>query len=134
MSARARTVVRLSEKGSTQYERLQELRRQHRDELMARLGELRDALTPADAVEVNDVEALCDKSSSTGISAALVEITSRTLRNVETALARLESGSYGICTDCGAEIPAERLRALPAAERCRACQELADVGHKVLAA
>jgi len=121
-------------KTSEHYERLEELRREHREELKARIGELRVALTPTDAVEVNDNEALCDNSFSAGMSAAIVEITSRTLQDVESALERLESGTYGRCSDCGAEIRAARLRAMPSAERCRDCQELADAVRMVLAA
>jgi DnaK suppressor protein len=116
------------------YERLEELRRERREELEARIGQLRAGLTPADAVEVNDIEALCDNSSSAGISAAIVEIVSRTLQDIESALERLESGTYGRCSNCGAEIRAARLRAMPSAERCRDCQELADADCVVLAA
>ena len=39
------------------------------------------------------------------------------------ALARLDSGDYGVCADCGEDIPAERLQAQPFAIRCTACQE-----------
>jgi RNA polymerase-binding transcription factor DksA len=37
---------------------------------------------------------------------------------VEQALQRLADGKYGICVDCGKEIPAERLKAMPEAIRC----------------
>jgi DnaK suppressor protein len=39
------------------------------------------------------------------------------------ALARLESGDYGTCIDCGEQIPAARLQAQPFAIRCIGCQE-----------
>jgi RNA polymerase-binding transcription factor DksA len=39
-------------------------------------------------------------------------------RNVEIALERLAEGTYGTCVDCGREIPAERLEAIPEAIRC----------------
>ena len=134
MSTPGRTALTVPGTASAKYERLEELRRQYREDLKARLGQLRVALTPADAVEVNDLEALCDNSSSAGISAAIVEITSRTLQDIEGALDRLESGTYGRCSDCGAEIPVTRLRAKPFAERCRDCQELAHADRNVLAA
>ena len=38
--------------------------------------------------------------------------------NVETALARLRSGDYGKCVDCGKDIPPARLEAIPEAIRC----------------
>lgn len=37
---------------------------------------------------------------------------------IEGALQRLDDGTYGTCTTCGEPIPAERLEALPAADRC----------------
>ena len=40
------------------------------------------------------------------------------LRQVEEALARIESGEYGRCSDCGKEIPVERLEAVPWTTLC----------------
>lgn len=42
---------------------------------------------------------------------------------VEAALQRIEDGSYGVCIDCGVDIPAPRLHATPETPRCLACQE-----------
>ena len=35
------------------------------------------------------------------------------LEQVEAALARLDKGTFGACTNCGKQIPAERLEAIP---------------------
>jgi DnaK suppressor protein len=48
------------------------------------------------------------------------------LRQVKGALARLEDGSYGICMHCEEEINPKRLAAVPWAQFCIQCQELAD--------
>ncbi len=40
------------------------------------------------------------------------------LRQVESALARIESGAYGTCEVCGKQIPVERLEAMPSATLC----------------
>jgi len=40
------------------------------------------------------------------------------LTDVERALARLESGDYGVCEMCGKKIAEERLEARPAARYC----------------
>lgn len=45
------------------------------------------------------------------------------LRDIDAAFARMKSGDFGICADCGAEIPPQRLLAHPAAKRCMACQQ-----------
>ncbi len=42
---------------------------------------------------------------------------------VQTALGRLESGQYGSCEECDEPIVLRRLKALPWATRCVACQE-----------
>ncbi|MCR9262285.1 MAG: TraR/DksA family transcriptional regulator [Pseudomonadaceae bacterium] len=40
------------------------------------------------------------------------------------ALTRIEEGTYGVCTNCGEEISAGRLQALPAAGLCFDCADL----------
>ena len=48
------------------------------------------------------------------------------LRQIESALVRLDEGVYGDCADCGEAIPLERLRVQPAALRCARCQEAVE--------
>jgi RNA polymerase-binding protein DksA len=43
------------------------------------------------------------------------------LNEVEAALARIETGTYGLCEACGKEIPRKRLDAAPYVARCAAC-------------
>lgn len=43
------------------------------------------------------------------------------LNDVATALARFESGTYGVCSSCGADIEEGRLKAYPAADTCMKC-------------
>jgi DnaK suppressor protein len=45
------------------------------------------------------------------------------LAEIDAALARIEAGSYGQCTDCGVDIAPARLQASPEAPRCISCQE-----------
>lgn len=49
------------------------------------------------------------------------------LSEVSQALLRIADGSYGICLNCGAEIPERRLNALPWAALCLSCQQICDV-------
>ena len=59
------------------------------------------------------------------ITARLVIEASRVLYHCEhgEAIARLDTGEYGLCFECGGEIAVRRLRALPFAVRCRAYEE-----------
>ncbi len=47
----------------------------------------------------------------------------RLLRDVNAALARIREGSYGECLECDGPIGERRLRAVPQARHCIACQE-----------
>lgn len=42
---------------------------------------------------------------------------------IDAALKRIEAGTYGVCTDCGVDIPAARLHAAPETPRCIDCQD-----------
>jgi len=44
------------------------------------------------------------------------------LDEIHAAQARLESGSFGVCEDCGGTIPLPRLRAVPWSRHCLDCQ------------
>ncbi len=46
------------------------------------------------------------------------------LRALEQARVRFPTDAFGMCPDCGAEIPFERLSVQPAALRCIDCQRL----------
>ena len=46
----------------------------------------------------------------------------QTLKLVNDALARFDNGTYGLCLDCGQEIDAARLEAIPYAPLCLSCQ------------
>lgn len=43
------------------------------------------------------------------------------IRQIDEALQRIEDGTYGSCTNCGNDIPVERLRFLPHASLCVDC-------------
>lgn len=56
------------------------------------------------------------------LAQALDERETAELNAIDAALQRVASGAYGLCTDCGAAIPAARLHANPTALRCIGCQ------------
>ncbi|MFA5513620.1 MAG: TraR/DksA family transcriptional regulator [Sphaerochaetaceae bacterium] len=53
---------------------------------------------------------------------ALNQHAANRLKSVEAALTRLRNGRYGVCLQCGAPIPEERLRAIPYAVLCIKCK------------
>jgi DnaK suppressor protein len=50
------------------------------------------------------------------------------LQQIDQALARIEEGSYGLCTNCSNPIPEKRLEAVPWTPYCVDCMELSEKG------
>ena len=74
-------------------------------------GEVRDAGDESVVVEHTDVRT------------ALLQRDARELNDLQSALVRLDGGSYGTCVECSLDIEPARLRALPTARRCSTCQQ-----------
>jgi DnaK suppressor protein len=52
---------------------------------------------------------------------AIVGSLTETLADIEHALAKIDSGAYGTCEECGKAIGEARLEAMPAARLCIEC-------------
>lgn len=82
--------------------------------------------TEEGGIEIASDEGFADSAASTSEKSellALVERLRETLADVDDALNRMGSGSYGVCEGCGDEIPIQRLEARPQARLCMSCQE-----------
>ena len=98
---------------------LLERRRAIQDEVQSRIrhgrtdrpNDVRDDLEHSDADSQGDLEL------------ALLQMRADTLVRVDEALVRLDAGKYGSCAECEGEIAEPRLRALPFAVRCQACEQ-----------
>lgn len=53
----------------------------------------------------------------------LAEVAASELQQIDDALARMDAGTYGVCTNCGRPIPSARLEVRPFAVHCVACAE-----------
>lgn len=62
------------------------------------------------------------------VSAAVVDHRARQLEQIDRAIADIDAGRYGICRECGEEIPKARLKVMPFATRCVACQARLESG------
>ena len=73
--------------------------------------------------EVGDDLEHSDADIQESLERALLQMRAETLTRVDEALVRLDAGQYGFCRECESEIAEPRLRALPFAVRCQACEE-----------
>jgi len=97
-------------------------REQLRGEVLDHLNGIEDSAMTELHGQVHDSgeESIADMLAD--VSIASLEQQSREIAALESALARIRSGRYGVCVDCEIDIEIERLRANPAAERCYDCQ------------
>ncbi len=73
--------------------------------------------------EVRDDFAHADVDLQGDIDVEMLQMRAENLTRIDEALLRLDASQYGFCIECAGEIAARRLRALPFAVRCRACEE-----------
>jgi len=57
---------------------------------------------------------------------AIEETAEAELDHIHLALERMEAGTFALCEECGREIGADRLRAVPYANHCQPCEEKAE--------
>jgi DnaK suppressor protein len=101
------------------------------------LEELRASAPSAHLMPVEDAHEVkthadeAEAERAADVYMAEVEVDYTRLEEIERALGRMEDGRYGICEDCGTEIPRARLLAQPAAVRCIACQTAAEARHRI---
>ncbi|MBF8275203.1 MAG: dksA [Candidatus Brocadiaceae bacterium] len=59
----------------------------------------------------------------------LIENGEEGLRNIDTALEKMDDGSYGVCEICSKKINKERLKAVPYAKLCIDCQREEEIDN-----
>jgi len=112
-------------KGVTDHERYEVLKsmlEDRRREIQDKLRSLPETLPVVDAT-VRDAEEQSVDDFVQEMDFALMEMKAQSLGKIDEAIRRVETGVYGVCAECGAEIAAARLKALPFATLCVSCQE-----------
>ena len=97
----------------------------HRDRgrhIVSSKTEHKAVLDPLKQLEREGFDVTCLKPDASGIELAGLARDADELNHVLEAMARMESGRYGMCADCGAPIAYERLLAQPQAARCIRCE------------
>jgi DnaK suppressor protein len=126
MAKAAKRTTAVAAPESTRYDELKRMLEERQRELTHEVqGRIRGVR--ADGAEkpheVMDQGETSEVDIQEDIELALIQMKAETLNKINEALARLETGRYGLCFECGDEITEARLRALPFAVRCKDCEE-----------
>lgn len=107
----------------------------HEDALRAKQRELVDSYmrdkAAGNASPDDGIQDLADKAASAyskELNFSLSDSERNLLMLIEESFNRMKDGSYGTCTNCGAEIGEKRLQAVPWTPFCIDCQELQEKG------
>jgi DnaK suppressor protein len=101
---------------------LEARRRELEASVRGQLWTLRAEHAAADHLTTLDDGGISDFDTQEDIALALVEMKLETLERIDAALERVDAGQYGRCVECGDDIAAARLGALPFAVRCLECE------------
>ena len=108
--------------GPERLEAIRESLRQKRSELVDQQAVQLSALHAPDKHHLADLEEMASDTVDTDSLCALVDINSSTLAEIDTALVKIDEGTYGICELCEKPIHPDRLEVLPFASLCVKCQ------------
>lgn len=90
-----------------------------REDLVAQLTELGHG--PGGLTYDSNFADTSQVTAERGEAEALAVKLKHTLEDVETALGKIEAGTYGVCETCGKAIAPGRLEAMPTAHECIDC-------------
>jgi len=93
---------------------------QMRDDLVNIVQKIRPEA--AADMEVGDEADLATQSAEKELRFELSDNERQMLDSIEAALRKISQGSYGLCESCRKKIPRERLKVIPQARYCVACQ------------
>jgi len=107
---------------------------EERERVQKAIANLRDDHPGSLDEEVEEIAATSDNHLAETASATLDREIDYTLEEnsghvlvaLDAALKRIDEGTYGTCTNCGGEIPAERLEAYPWASLCIDCKRKSE--------
>ncbi|BCX15901.1 MAG: DnaK suppressor protein [Candidatus Parcubacteria bacterium] len=87
------------------------------------LAEIKEAETPVDMGDEPGTDDETEEAEEYFNKASTLASLKTKLGNIESALIKIEKGTYGICEDCGKEIEEEVLEMTPEARYCKECNK-----------
>ncbi len=80
-----------------------------------------------------DLEEIASDTHDTDSLCEIMDIEASQIDQIDLALTKIDNGTYGVCEDCGQEIPLLRLEALPFASQCIGCKRRAEIAGQIAA-
>ncbi len=117
-------------------QQLDEFKKQLKAQYLQLREEIRQNLLRSDNENFKELAGSVHDVSDEALADLLVDINNATIdrqiqeiRDIDAALLRIASKTYGECIDCQQPIAVQRLQAYPTAKRCLSCQEVYERTH-----
>ncbi|RME01940.1 MAG: TraR/DksA family transcriptional regulator [Calditrichaeota bacterium] len=104
---------------------------EERNRVLGGLDMLTQNLEGAAEAKVAEFEEAARNEREREYLSSLISQDIEEMTEINEALKRILDGTYGICVDCGKEIPQARLEAKPTALRCVECQHKLEMQKKI---
>ena len=116
---------------AAQLDELKQLLLARRNELKGDMAQNLANLAPAErnAGSVSQDESARLKNQTREVDAVLTTLDAEELARIERALDAMAAGDYGLCDECGCQIPFERLKIEPMTQHCVACKSAWEQKH-----
>ena len=117
---KAATVNSTQKKTRIEYQQIKKMLQKMRMDIITELSKKKTTLEEEKSVEIEDLDAIAaDRNRE--YEYLLTTMDTKKLKQIDEALAKIDNNTYGICEECGEEIPVARLKILPFAKLCIDC-------------
>jgi DnaK suppressor protein len=118
---------RVSKQTSAKKDKYPDIRRALERQRASILNEVEDVLSNRSGQEAfPDVSDQASAEVDQNFSMRIREREQKLLKKIDEALERMKANTYGICEQCGGEIPYKRLKARPVTTLCIDCKTLQE--------
>ena len=119
MKAKTAKAAKVKKLPAGQYRRFEEILDKKRDDILKMVKHKEEDLSQG---EIGDEADVASKTFERELLFEMEDSERIILDHIEAALRKIEKGNFGICESCGKSISSPRLKAMPWARYCIACQ------------
>jgi DnaK suppressor protein len=101
-----------------QIDELKALLLKRSEELKLEMQQNRENLKPP----TSDEGGMVQRNVAREVDQTLTDLDATDITRIDRALKAIADGSYGLCSECGCDIPFERLKIAPQTEHCVTCK------------
>ncbi len=97
-----------------------------REDLVREIARRSKASAATGVQDIGDILDSVSEERTRELDLILTDREKQKLKQIDDAIDRIEENTYGLCEECGAKIPKQRLKVVPFAKYCVECKEIIE--------